>query len=403
MMGSVYIGLSGLITFSKGLDSISNNVANMNTPGHKRSDLVFRDLLYQNSTASGNDTGAKSGQIGSGVTGELTTTNYSQGEIKETGNATDVAIDGNGFFILEQNGNTYYTRAGQFDFAQDGFLVASGTEARVKGIENGQLIDISINAIRSLDPSPTTRIQFKQNLSTDVTNHEISGVKVYDSEGQELKLNISFTNNNEVTPNSWLVDVSDSDNNDLLSGGEIRFKENGTPEVDFNQLLVKLNSDDESSAITLDFGDSGTLTGATALPGGETSSLIVNTVDGRDAGSLISTSFDQDGVLNATYSSGDIVSAARLALAWFDDLQSLVQLGDARFEIPKDRDVVIGPANTGVMGKIVPNSIELSNVDLTLEFTDLIIMQRGFQGASQIITVSNEMLQQLLNMDNGSG
>ncbi len=404
MLDSVYIGLSGMMTYSKGLDVISNNVANMNTPGHKRSDLLFRDLFYKQQHSAGGNGTSSNMQLGSGVTGDTTTTSFAQGEIKETGNDTDVAIDGNGFFILEQGDNTYYTRAGQFEFNKSGVLVASGTNATVMAYENGMLSEISISGSRTNPAVATGEIAFSKNLSTGSTTHELPDVEVIDSLGTTHKLTFTFTNNNAITPRSWLIDIDDEMGNSIASGGEIRFQGDGSPETGFNTYSFTFSPTGANpSTINLDFGDPGSFTGATSFSGGTSSDLEVGSTDGVVAGALLSVGFNSGGVLQTTYSNGVTSDNSRLALAWFNNLQSLELLGKAQFEVKGDQAPIINVANEGVMGSIVSKSIELSNVDLTLEFTDLIIMQRGFQGSSQILTVSNEMIQQLLSMGHGGG
>ena len=401
MLGSVYIGLSGLMTYSKGLDSISNNVANMNTAGYKRSDLVFSDLFYKHNT-SGNDERSVSKQIGSGVTGDTTTTSFAQGEIKETGNDTDLAIDGNGFFILKQGDDTFYTRAGQFEFNKSGVLVASGTDARVMAYDNGKLKDINMSGLRTNPAVATSEISFVKNLSTGSTTHELTDVGVIDSLGATHDLTITFTNNNAVTPHSWIIDIEDDDGNVIAAGGEIRFQGDGSPEAGYNSYSFTYTpTGANASTITLQFGDAGSFTGATSFSGGTSSDLEVGETDGVESGALLSVGFNYDGALQTTYSNGVTVDNDRIALAWFNNIQSLKMLGKAQFEVTGDQEPIINAANEGIMGKIIGKKIELSNVDLTLEFTDLIIMQRGFQGSSQILTVSNEIMQQLLNMGRG--
>ncbi|MEJ1357617.1 MAG: flagellar basal-body rod protein FlgF [Candidatus Sedimenticola sp. (ex Thyasira tokunagai)] len=404
MLGSVYIGLSGLMTYSKGLDTISNNVANMNTPGYKRSDLLFRDLFYQQQHTASGDSGTSNQQIGSGVTGNSTTLSFSSGEIKETGNETDMAIDGNGFFILKQGTSTFYTRAGQFEFDQSGSLVASGTTAKVMGYSAGSLKEISISGARTNPAVATSEINFAKNLSTGSTTHELSTVAVIDSLGATHNLKITFTNNNTITPGSWLIDIEDSSGTSIATGGEIRFQGNGSPEIGFNSYSFTFSPNSVNpSTIQLNFGTAGAFTGTTSFSSGTTSDLAVGVTDGVAAGALLSVGFNRDGVLQTTYSNGVTADNSRLALAWFQDLQSLEQLGKSQFAVKDSQLPIISAANEGIMGSIVGKSIELSNVDLTLEFTDLIIMQRGFQGASQILTVSNEMMQQLLSMGKGGG
>ncbi len=396
MFGSVYTGMSGLMTFSRGLDVISNNVANLNTPGHKGSDLLFQDLFYRSGLAGEFNQGSTGSQIGNGVTGEKTTIRFSQGELRATGNDTDAAIDGNGFFILRDNGETTYTRAGQFEVDAQGYLVSQNSQARVAGYQSGQLEDINISALRNSSPTATSEINLINNLSAGANDHEITDINVFDAIGDQHTLTLRLNNN----AGTWSVDVLDEDDGLIASGGEIRFQGDGSPEEGANTFTFDFTPANVStSRITLNFGQPGSFSAATSQSGA--SSLAVDSQNGFANGALVRLEFGRNGALTAEYSNGQTLEGPRVALAWFNDLQSLRQLGGGLFLAGDSQQPLLDTPTDGVMGEIVGGSIELSNVDLTLEFTDLIIMQRGFQGSSQILTVANEMMQQLLDIGRG--
>lgn len=395
MFGSVYTGLSGLMTFARGLDVISNNVANLNTPGHKGNDLLFEDLFYRYRFSADAGGDAVGSEVGNGVSGRRTVVREAQGEIRETGNDTDVAIDGNGFFILRDGKETFYTRAGQFEIDRDGYLVDRNSQARVAGLRDGDLVDINVSSLRSSRPKATSEIVLVNNLSRSASEHEVRDVEVFDSVGGSHLINLRFINTNAT----WSVEVTDADDNPIASGGEILFQGNGSPQAGANTYSFDFAPANVApSRITLDFGEPGSFTGATSFSSGTTSDLAVESQDGYANGALIRLGFARDGALTAEYSNGKSDESTRLALAWFEDLQALRQLGGGLFQPDRNQAPVIDRATHGVMGEIKEKSIELSNVDLTLEFTDLIIMQRGFQGSSQVLTVANEMMQQLLDM-----
>ncbi|MES9938915.1 MAG: flagellar basal-body rod protein FlgF [Candidatus Thiodiazotropha sp. 6PLUC2] len=398
MFGSVYTGLSGMMTFSRGLDVISNNVANLNTPGYKGNDLLFQDLFYRYGLSAESGVNNPSSEIGNGVTGDRTVMREGQGEISETGNSTDVAIDGNGLFILRDGDDTFYTRAGQFEIDQEGYLVSRANLARVAGFEGGELVDINVSSLGNNRPQATTEIVLVNNLSAEATEHTISELEVFDTLGGSHRISIKFINDGGV----WSVMVSDDEGNEIASGGEIRFQSDGSPELDANRFTFELAPDGVTpSEITLNFGEPGSFTGVTSFASGENSELAMESQDGFASGSLIQLGFDRDGTLTAKYSNGKDDESTQLALAWFDDFQALRQLGGGLFIAGEGLEPMIDVAMQGVMGEVVEKSLELSNVDLTLEFTDLIIMQRGFQGSSQVLTVANEMMQQLLDMGRG--
>ena len=420
MFESIYTGLSGLLSFSKGLDIISNNVANLNTPGFKSSQLEFQDLYYQYRMEGDNPFAS---QLGTGVGTGNTSLRFAPGELRDTGNDTDVAIDGNGFFILRKDGEVFYSRVGQFEFDENGFLIARSNNARVAGLANsatgsvssgiysggggsanaGNLQDVNISGFRTSPAVATTEVKFLDNLSTGDTSHEITNLVVYDSVGTAHTLTITFTNNT-AAPRSWLLEVKD-ETGTVLSSGEIRFQGNGSPEApiaggpDFNKHSFSYAPNGAvANTITLNFGDPGSFSGATSFSGGINSSLKVGSQNGHAAGSLTKISFDPDGYLVAAYSNGQSDKPARLALAWFNYLQGLQETGGNLFVNNTNQEPRLAPPGADVMGKLAGNKIELSNVELTQQFTDMIIIQRGYQGSSQIISVANEMIQQLFDL-----
>jgi flagellar hook protein FlgE len=399
MLGSIYTGLTGMMTFSRGLDVISNNVANLNTPGYKGHDLLFQDIFYHYGLSSESEINNPSSEIGNGVSGERTVMREAQGEIRETGNDSDVAIDGNGMFILRDGEDTYYTRAGQFQVDDEGYLVDRTNQARVAGFEAGELVDIKVTVLGNNRPQATTEIVLKNNLSSDATEHLIEEVEIFDQLGGSHLIDLKFIND----AGAWRVEVIDDEESVIADGGEIRFQNDGSPEAGFNRFSFEFTPEGvPASEITLNFGEPGSFTGVTSFATGENSELSVDSQDGYASGSLIRMGFKRDGSLKVEYSNGKEDESTQLALAWFDDLQALSQIGGGLFVAGKDLEPMIDVPMQGVMGEIVEKSLELSNVELTLEFTDLIIMQRGFQGSSQILTVTNEMIQQLLDLGRGN-
>jgi flagellar hook protein FlgE len=401
--GSIFTGMSGLITYSRGLDVISNNVANLNTPGFKGSDLQFRDLFYDFQWVATQGGQLANEQDGSGVGDGGTSIRFRPGDLQETGNDTDAAIEGNGFFVLRGKDGTVYTRAGQFQFDDDGFLVSANGEERVAGFdENGQLVDVTLEGLRTIAPQATSEVIFFDNLSSGSNRHVINDLEIIDRNGETQTWTVTFTNNQAETPRSWLIEVEDEDGNILTVGQEIRFQGNGSPEEGFNRITFTVTPEDgEAFDVSFFFGEPNSFTKATSFSGGATSSLAVESQDGFRSGSLVSVGFTREGRLDLEYSNGESQQSTRLALAWFQDLQELRQLEGARFIPRGGQEAEIGGAAEGVFGEIVEETLEISNIELTSEFTDLIIVQRGFQASSQVITVANEMLQQLLSMGRG--
>lgn len=398
MFSSIHTGLTGLIAFSRGLDVISNNVANLNTPGFKRSDLQFQDLLYRYTVSGENNENRSALQIGNGVQAHSSTINFSQGELRTTGGDTDVAIDGNGYFIVSNDDGEFYTRSGQFQFDQNGFLVTSNG-LRVAGFNSSGLIsDINIDNLLINTARQSTKLEFRGNLSTGSNSHNITNINIYDNVGNVSQLSITFTNNFAAMPGSWLVEVRDQNSNIIVSGSEIRFQGNGSPDNGFNTIDFTYTSPTGSEVnLSLDFGLPGLFTGATSFSAGQTSDLILDAQDGYGVGAITNVTFNTDGQLIVNYSNAQSTRGSQLALAYFQDIQSLRQDGNSIFMTTLSDEPVIGRAGVGPFGTISGGSIELSNVDLTEQFTGLIIVQRGFQASSQVLTVANEMIQQLLD------
>jgi flagellar hook-basal body protein len=196
MFSSIYTALSGMLGFSKGLDVIGNNVANLNTPGFKASELQFRDLFYRYGLSEG---GASFEQVGAGVTTGSTRTVFNQGQLQDTGNDFDAAIDGNGFFVLRKDGETFYTRNGQFEIDEDGFLIEQSSQARVAAVVDGRLTDININGLRVNPPRATTEVKFNQFLAGSDTTHQVPNIVVTDAAGGAHAFTLNFTKANSVT------------------------------------------------------------------------------------------------------------------------------------------------------------------------------------------------------------
>lgn len=391
MLETIYVGLTGLDSYAKGLNVISNNVANLNTVGFKGSQLQFADLYYR-----GGDAGAGNGarqQIGTGVGTGGTFLNFQGGEGRETGNDLDVMVDGPGLFVLRKDDKTFYTRAGQFEFDRDGFLVDKSNQARVAALDaQGELADLSITGLRASAPRTTGRIRFSGNLSSSDSQHVIADVTVYDPLGTASKLRLTFDNTNATTAGSWTVRATAEDGT-VVGSGDIRFRD-GRPETGFDTVTLSYTPrDGQPVTVALDFSAE-----TTSFSAGPESTLAVLSQDGYPAGSLVKASFDVDGYFVLTYSNGQTDKQGRLALASFSSSDALEQLGGNLFANRHRQPPTLGHAGEQELGKLRARSIESSNVDLSQQFSEMIITQRGYQASSQVITTANEMVQQLLDM-----
>jgi flagellar hook protein FlgE len=384
MFQALFNSLSGLFSFSRSLDTVSNNVSNMNTPGFRGSDTFFSNV---------------NGGRGTSVSGEgLRTTS---GDMRQTGTATDLAIDGNGFFILrDPSGNLHYTRAGQFRFNEEGLLVDSVTGFEVMSIDDaGNLNAIDLDAYRTLPPEVTTAVRMVGNLAPGTPTFAISSVRIYDAAGNLQTLSVNLADNTATTPGSYLVTVTDSTGATLFTG-EIRFGLDGTPLAGFNTLAMNLTFGGTPQVVTLDFGTPGAFNGATRLAGGATN-LGAQVTDGHPVLGVNELSFDDNGVMQLVYSATERREGPRIGLASFPNESALELSGGRLISGTSVQQRTLGRPGEGAFGRIAGGSLEMSNVDLTTEFADMIIIQRGYQASSRVMTVSNEMIEQLYNSTRG--
>jgi flagellar hook protein FlgE len=385
IMQALYNSVSGLFGFSQSLNTISDNISNMNTPGFRGSDSFFENVM--------DDDGTRVAGTGQDLT---------EGQIQQASSDTDVAIQGDGFFILKDpQGNLYYTRAGQFELNDKGLLVDSVNKYVVQGYDaSGNFGPIDVSAVKSLPPQATTTVNMTGNVAGSPTD-SVNNVTIFDEQGVSHVLTMTMTNNTSVTPGSWDVTITDS-TGATVGSGEVRFATtDNTPEAGFNQLTVTHAFGAQSQAVVFNFGTPGSFSGATAITG-DASSLAANVQDGHGIIALNSQSFDTNGVLQLTYADGETKAGPQLALASFDDESSLQAIQGNLYLPPQNQVANVARAGTGVLGKIEGGSLEMSNVDLTQELADMIVIQRGYQASSRVMTVSSDMLQQLYQSTQGN-
>lgn len=392
MFQAFYNGLSGLMSFSKGLNQISNNVANMNTPGFKAKDVFYQSI--------GSDKGT-------GIGGEFL--RNKQGDIRQTGNSTDLAIDGNGYFILKDGNRQYYTRSGQFTFNKDNLLVDRTTGYVVCGIDTeGKLTNININSHRFLPPRATTEIALKGNISADGESHNITSITAFNTLGENLSYSLDFSDRHSIYKTEtdaqdnevqiptgqigWTVTVKDSEG-EIITTGEIRYDGEGKIIEDYNSIKVPVSSNGESEpqSVLLTFSDT------TGYAAGEYSDMFAEMKDGHALAGLLRAEFSDEGKLKLTYSNGDEKTLDQLALANVSDLQQLTQENGSLFSTGSNEYITINRPKNGGMGKITGSSLELANVDLAEEFADMLIVQRGYQSSSQVLNIANELIETLYN------
>jgi flagellar hook protein FlgE len=384
MFDSIYVGTSGLNSFSEGLSNISNNVANMNTPGFKSSGLAFLDLYYRYESNGG---GGSPYSQGSGVQAGSTFLKFTQGEFRETGNNLDVAIDGNGFFILNKDGKTFYTRSGQFTIDEDGFLTAQDDGARVEGLSGGGVADINISGKRSNPPVATSTLTFSDSLSNSDTTFEVANITAFDSLGKQHQLTLKLTNDSSNISGRWTFQLMEGAT--VVTTGEVRYDGSGVPQAGFETFTFSYSpSGASATSLTLDFS-------GTNFFSSSASSLKFASQNGRAAGFLSKTTIDTDGFLTLAYSNGQTIKDRQLAIATFTNLAALEAQGGSRYTLFGKSERMISAPGQSAAGKLKVSGIELSNVNLSQEFSELIIVQRAYQASSQVVSAANEMIQQL--------
>ena len=399
MLTAIYTSMSGMTAFETGLTLIGNNVANLNTPGFKGTEPVFSDVAAQQ------DAGALPGSPGSpspggGVTVNSQNASFAQGQLEQTGNPLDAGIQGEGFFVLQQNGSYQYTRAGQFQIDSNGDLVSTGTHAHVMVSTAASAIGpFNINSYLSYAPQATQNVYLTGNLAaTGQTGpYTLPGITVNDGSGGTETLSATFTQS-ASNPQQWSVTVNDAGNH-AVGSGTVTFGSNGTPTDTPAQIQVTVTPANQSAfTVDLNLGSAGSFSGVTSIANNAASQVQVRAQDGVAMGVLTQTSFDSRGNITLTYSNSKTLTPAKLVLAQFQAPQQLHALGNGLYATVGDTQPVLGSALTTSFGSISDGELEMSNVDLTKQLTQLILLQRGYQASSQITSVANDMMQQLLTM-----
>ncbi len=392
MFDSIFIGTSGLLNHAKGLRVVGNNLANVNTPGFKSSQLQFANVFDQNASASPQfDRSGNLAQTGSGLASLGSQLNFRAGLEQGTGNPLDLAISGNGFFAVKRGDALFYTRSGDFGFNDKGVLVNSAGD-HVQGLDaRGQLADITLADLGRSAARATGTVRLAGELASTIAtpplDASVAGVTVLDANGVNQPLSLSFHNNGG---GAYTVTVKDAANATVASGG-IEFAGGvavaGKDALSFSYAPAGMAAFD----VKLDFSALVNLP-SSAVP------IRVQSHDGYASGVKTDQSIGSDGLLTVQYSNGQTATGARLALADFVTEASLAQAGGSAFRMTDGASVHYGYAATDSFGKLAAGRREGSNVDLAEEFGNLILMQRGYQASSHVISTANDMIQQLFDM-----
>ncbi|ARR56352.1 hypothetical protein HY78_24285 [Rhizorhabdus wittichii DC-6] len=301
MLGSIYVGLSGLRAYSNGIKQVSDNVANLNSLGFKSSSVSFTNLQNTRDTGGIGFEGARGGDSG-GVDLAGTTLNFKAGELQQTDSDLDLAVDGTGFLTLMKGDDVRYTRTGRFEVDKNGYVVLTGTEWQLATLDSaGRPTAVSIDSSRTNAPVATTTIKFADNLSSTATTHSVNDLAVYDATGVEHVWQVTFTR--EEGALDWTVKVVDDKGTTI--GEQTLEMAAGAPSPDSSKLTF--TDADSDLSVVLDFsGD------VTSFSSGTVSTLRAADVDGHAVGSIVTLSVNDKGALEIGYSNDEKKELAAL-------------------------------------------------------------------------------------------
>lgn len=400
------IALSGLNAAAADLEVTANNVANVNTNGFKESRAQFADVFAVGTQS------VSSTAYGGGVRLSSVSQQFSQGNVDFTDNALDLAISGEGFFMLSDNGARTYTRAGAFGVDNLGY-VTNASGARLQSypyagdglFNNGTPGDLQLTTGASA-PSATTISNFGLNLPANASeptnpvfdaadpssfNHATS-VTVYDSLGAAHTATVYFIK--DAAPNTWNTEVQ-IDDTAVAGGATITFNNDGSLNTPAGGLMALAAHSPTTGAADIEMS----LNFSTATQFGGHFGVNSLSQDGYATGRLTGVSVDPEGVVFARFTNGQATSLGKLAMANFVNPQGLQQLGDNAWgESYASGDALLGEAGTASFGQIQSGALESSNVDLTAQLVQMITAQRNFQANAQMISTSDTVTQTVINI-----
>lgn len=392
MLGAIYVGLSGMNAYSRGLQTISNNVANLNSPGFKSTIASFSDVFSYGGGGLTFFKGLSNGAAGNGVRFAEARVDFAQGDLRQSEGDLDLAIQGAGFLVLLKDGKTYYGRTGQFQVDKDGFVVQQGTEYRLGVLDGaGRAVALNIDSKRTSAPKATTSVKFADNLSSSAITATIADVAVYDSRGGKQTWQAKF---DKVSGQigEWTVTVTDGTG---ATVGSKTLKFIGSAVDPATSKLVFTANPDEADALSVEFDFS---SGVSSFSSGTVSTLRAASVDGSAVGALTTVTVDELGQIKLSYSNSKTESVGFVAIADFRNPQQLRRLSGGLFESVGNDPGRLLASNTDGIGRLVSKQAEASNVDLSEQFGELILIQRGFQASSQVVSATNDMIQQLFGI-----
>ncbi|WP_211827073.1 flagellar hook protein FlgE [Kistimonas asteriae] len=403
------IGLSGMKAAKQDLEVVSNNIANSNTVGFKSSRVEFADVYA--STYSGSNSRVVNG---AGVKVSAISQSFQQGNFNYTNGVLDMAITGNGFFVVNDNGSYLYSRAGYFDLDRDNYVVDNlgnrlqGFASDTSGnILSGSITDLQIDS-SDMPAQATTALEGLINLdsrsdipsvatfsSSDPNSYNTTmAFNVYDSLGNPHTLGLYFAKDQTVA-NQWSIHYQ-LDGADVGTANTLNFDTDGqisTGSGSYTQTVPAATLANGADALNLNLD----LTNMTQL--GISSSVNGAIQNGFPPGKMAGIQVSEEGQVQAIYSNGQTLTQGQIILAGFTNEQGLQPVGDSLWRAGYESgDPAYGLAGTGTLGSLQAGALELSNVDLSIELVRLIEAQRNYQSNAKTIETSNSLTQTLMNI-----
>lgn len=461
MMRSLYSGVSGLQNHQTRMDVIGNNISNVNTNGFKRGRVNFQDMISQQMSGAAKPTdelgGVNPKEVGLGMTVASIDNIFTQGNLQSTGVSTDLAIQGNGFFLLKSGEESFYTRNGAFGLDSDGTLVNPANGMRVQGWMadevNGQMLvstaatpEDLIIPVGSKDPAKeTTNVKFACNLNKNTPEIQEGASaddiykgtwgteqKIYDSFGNEHMLSVSFRRV-VGNPNQWEATVTIDQDNAEYTQTRCGL---GTTDGVGNTFLVNFDNFGALQSVTDTAGNVTNPDGEIVLqtsyavadsnpdaegnPYRQTLNINLGTIgsfkdtitqsasksttkafyqDGYTMGYLDNFKIDSSGIITGVYSNGTNRTIGQIALASFANDRGLEKAGDNTYVESNNSGMArIGESGVAGKGTLMAGALEMSNVDLSEQMTDMIVTQRGFQSNAKTITTADTLLETVLSL-----
>ena len=412
-MGSFATALSGLNAAQSMLQTISNNLANMNTDGYKDQTLTFGDIYAQATQTNGSGDPI---QTGFGVNISGTDSNFTEGNLAATGVASNMALSGNGFFVTQGiAGLPSYTRNGDFNTNNSGFIVTPGGELvmgypAVNGVVNtsGALQGINVSNGLTSPPVASTTVEATVNLQSSTAvggTATASSLTAYDSLGTAHTLTVSYT---KTGANTWTYSVSvpstditgGTGTSTVVGSGTLNFNSSGqlTSTSTVVPISIPTLADGAKSPLNLT-GPFGTAADPTITQTSLASSTSTSSTDGYPAGTLSSYAVQPNGTVEGTFSSGQTLALGQVAVASFANNQGLSNVGNNSYQATTaSGQAVVGVAGTGAAGTVVGGSVEQSNVNIASEFSNLIVAQQAYGANAKSITTLQQLSQAALAM-----